>query len=581
MEGPEGPILVPVREAEDLAELGAVVAAAPGRPVVVLYLGRSAGTAVRCLRAGATDVICPSDLAPDEVGRRIRDAASMNTGWEAAVLEALPQPVAVRGPDGPVFRNAAHRRLAPQTFEGYADVLDGLGIEQLTDPPSGRVYLLWRAPVHGGPGAPVLEVLEDITGRHTDHGEIARQRDALAAQAEALTRANRELAVLERAKSEFIALAAHEIRTPLTALSSAVQILAREPGEGVPPDPARLLALAERNIRRLTALADDLLEYTKLEARHLTLAVASVDLGRVLGEAAEGVRAAADAGGVCVHSAVRPGVAPVQGDPARLAQVIRNLLAAAVARTPQGGTVRATVAALGEGDAAPWGPAGTDAPPRLPGTPAGWIELTVEDGAGADPPGHAAAPEPFGALGADPSDLPDGSAGPGLDLAVCRRVVDLHGGALWTEPGPAGRRVVARLPRLEAADARLLPVRSAWGGLRRNGHEGRLLVAVPGPDGPTLEAVLACCGDGPAGERRFVAVPERGEVVGVLAAGEADALHRRLAALGGSSNGNAAPIRVGWAASGAAPFFGDALARARAAVGPPGATVPRERGGEA
>jgi len=511
--------------------------------------------------------------------------------WLLAVLEALPLALAVRGPAGPVFRNAAHRALAPHDPEPGDDELADLGLGQVTDSASGRVYLRTRTPLHArgagdtGPEPLALELLEDITGRHSDRDEIARQRDALARHARALERANRELSQLERAKSEFIALAAHEVRTPLTALSNAVQLLRRAPAGGASPDAAeRFLSMADRNVRRLADLADDLLEFTQLEARHLDLEVAPVDPTRLLAGAVADLeaRAAAAEVGIARHAGAP---APVlHGDPARLGQVMRNLLAHAVRRAPAGSTVRAAAAALDAWDPAPPGAPG---PPRPPAPPRGWVELAVEAGAPGTVEPHVT---DLGSFAADGAEVPDGRAGTGLDLAVCRRIVDLHGGAAWSEEAPGWRRLVVRLPRLSAADARLLAAHDVWRWLRQRRDDARVVVVRTDPGAPLAEDLRAACAGATAPDGAWVTVPgdagdgegaERAEIVGVVAGdGAVAAATRALAASEGCSGAEPAPIRVGWAAPGPDGGFDEALARARAAARPLGRDAGVETEGE-
>jgi signal transduction histidine kinase len=476
----------------------------------------------------------------------------------AAILDLLPVPVAVRGPDGYLYRNGAHRGLAAETLNGDegdgggdGSDLEALGITQVTDPASGRVYLCTRSPLGEGPdGVPeVLEILEDITGRHSDRDEIARQRDALARDAEALARANRELKVIDRAKAAFIARAAHEVRTPLTALGNALALLRRAPESGGAAGGGdgggRFLAMAERNVGRLAVLADDLLAFTKLEVGHLGLNVAPVDLGALVAEAASGMDPEEGPGRVRVTGGGR--LPAVHSDPDHLGQVVRALVAQALEHAPEGHAVRVALAHRRRWPrpADPGDP--TDAP-LCPAAPDGWLEVAVSD--------------PAGAAEADPgAPLADGDEALGLGLAVGRRIAALHGGALWARTGPGGRTVLLRLPVLAAADARLLPVQEAWRRLPRHGSAATVVVLRAEGDADP-GSLCAALGKDPD----FAAVPETGEVVGAVAP-EAVTRIRRAAARW--SRGHGRPIRMGWSSADAADFTA-ALARARAAARPVG-----------
>jgi signal transduction histidine kinase len=463
---------------------------------------------------------------------------------DRTILDLLPVPVAVRGADGYAYRNLAHRALATDALDGGGAAeggdLEGLGIAQVTDPASGRVYLCTRTPLGDGPD--LLEVLEDITGRHSDRDEIARQRDALARDAGALARANRELEVIDRARAAFIALAAHEVRTPLTALGNALALLRRAPdGRGAGRGTDRFLAMAERNVGRLAALADDLLSFTKLEMGHLGLAAVAVEPAALV------AGAAAEAGPERVRITAGSRLPALHGDPGHLAQLARGLLGHALDHAPEGHAVRVALAHRKR-----W-PRPNDAAdpaeaPSTPGPPEGWIEIAVSDGAGAS---HAAT-----------AAMADGDEALGLGLAVGRRIAVLHGGILWARSGPDGAAVVLRLPVLSPADARLLPVQEAWRRLPRHGAAPALVVLrVEGETGPDA---LRAAFDGDPG---FAALPETGEVVGAVAGPEAVARTRRAAARWSADGGR--PIRMGWSRADAVADFAAALARARAALRPP------------
>jgi len=465
----------------------------------------------------------------------------------ADILDLLPVPVAVRGAAGYAYRNAAHRGVAAEALKvdaGAADGsgagadLEGLGIARVTDPDSGRVYLCSRTPLGSGPE--VLEVLEDITGRQSDRDEIARHRDALAREAEALARANRELAVIDRAKAAFIALAAHEVRTPLTALANALALLRRAPEGRTEKSGERFLAMAERNVGRLAALADDLLAFTKLEMGHLGLAVAPVDVTALVAEAAAALAVDPDGRRVRVTGGTR--LPALHGDPARLGPVVRGLLRHALDRAPEGHAVRVALSHRRRWSR-PGEPGDPAEAPAAPGPPDGWLEVAVSD-----------------AAGTANTDGSEGDEALGLGLAVGRRIAALHGGALWARPGGS---VVLRLPVLSLPDARLLPVQEAWRRLPRHGAAPALVVLRPEGDGEGTGdsgALRAALGEDPG----FASVPEAGEVVGAVA-GDA-AVARVRAAAAGWSAAKGCPIRMGWSRADAAADFPAALARARAAM---------------
>lgn len=245
----------------------------------------------------------------------------------------------------------------------------------------------------------------------------ATSRDEIGALADAFNRMAEELAAVDRQRRELVANVSHELRTPLAALNAVLENLA----DGVAdPDPDALRgALAQGE--RMAALVADLLDLSRVDAGKTPLARQRVDVGSLLAAAATEARAAARDVTYDVH--VAPPDLAVQGDPARLHQLVANLLDNAARHSPRGATV--TVRARTAGDR--------------------WRLEVADDGPGVDPADRERAFERFGTL----SDTGQPGGGTGLGLAIARWVTDLHGGVIRfvdPEPGRSGARVLADLP---------------------------------------------------------------------------------------------------------------------------------------
>ncbi len=562
-------VLVAVTDSHGLGELASMAdAAAPGQPVVALYTGRRLSLAALCTKVGATDVICLDEVPPEALGDALSALAQKNElPWCAAALEMLHVGVAVRTRDGEFrYRNPVHARVAPETLSDYPEDPPGpQNMAQVTDIGSGRVYLLTQVPLSTADPDLMLEVLEEITGRHTDQGEISRQRDVLMQHARALARANRELARLDRAKSEFIALAAHEIRTPLTAIRTAVHLLEREIGD-TSDHADRFLDMASRNIRRLSSLAEDLLDFTKLETRQLTPAFESVNPATCIHNAVQGHQADAAEAGIRVN-VLLPGTLPVmQADDARLTQIITNLVGNAVKRTPSGGAVQVEAEQLAD-----WREVElTDGPlpaPALPDDPEGWLEVRVED-AGPVVPDDLTV-ELFNSFSPGEGEISHDCREFGLGLAICRRIAETHGGVVWAESaGDAGIRLSLRLPILSADNARLLAGSEAIRRFHQKQAEPALVVIEAENDATFARAAKTCLRSSRPGWL-FVESETDRRIVGVLEGGNegATALLERVARKQLSRQKGGQPIRGGWTLPDPAETFREALARARATVG--------------
>ena len=106
---------------------------------------------------------------------------------------------------------------------------------------------------------------------------------------------------------------------------------------------ARALETIERNARAQNQLSEDLLDVSRIVSGKLRLEMEAVDLPSVVENAVEAIRPAADVKGISIHQVMDPSAGPTFGDPARLQQVVWNLLTNAVKFTPRGGSVQIDV----------------------------------------------------------------------------------------------------------------------------------------------------------------------------------------------------------------------------------------------
>jgi len=154
-------------------------------------------------------------------------------------------------------------------------------------------------------------------------------RESLAAQRTALRR-----------QREFAADASHELRTPLTVIRSSVEHLSRHRDRPI-GDATEALDDIDAEVTHLTALVDDLLLLARSDSGAVPMDRVPLDLGDVAFEAASALSRTAEAGGV--HVAVDPEPAMVDGDPARLRQLVMILVDNAIRHSPRGGAVTVTV----------------------------------------------------------------------------------------------------------------------------------------------------------------------------------------------------------------------------------------------
>jgi two-component system sensor histidine kinase BaeS len=241
-------------------------------------------------------------------------------------------------------------------------------------------------------------------------------RDEVGQLARAFNTMARDLAVVDQERRELVANVSHELRTPLTALCALLENLV----DGVAPrDPASLEA-ALGQAERLAGLVEDLLDLARVDAGKAPLSPEPVPVRPLLVDAVAEARMLGRS--VDYDVRVDPPDLVVRADPARLRQLVANLLDNASRHSPAGGKVLVSAAQVEDA-----------------------YRLEVND----EGPGVAAGDrervfEPFGTLSAT-----DGGGGTGLGLAIARWVTDLHGGTIRfvdPEPGHLGARVRVDAP---------------------------------------------------------------------------------------------------------------------------------------
>jgi signal transduction histidine kinase len=258
-----------------------------------------------------------------------------------------------------------------------------------------------------------------IAGGRFDEPIVDPSPDELGELARAFDRMREQLATLERARREFIANASHELRTPIFALGGHVELLT----EGDMDEATRSEFLVEMRLQveRLTKLATDLLDLSRLDAGRLHVELAPVDLAEIASSLV-GEFGGVGRGSEHLLEAAGDASAIALADEERVRQIGRILVENAIIHTPPGTAVRLTTRVTADG-----------------------VELRVEDtGPGIPPDDQQQIFERFYRA--------DGArtAGSGLGLAIARELAGVMGGeiVLSSQRGPTV--FTLKLPRSRA-----------------------------------------------------------------------------------------------------------------------------------
>ena len=223
-------------------------------------------------------------------------------------------------------------------------------------------------------------------------------------------------------RDEFLSVAAHELKTPVTSVRGYAQLLLRQCAQGDVLEPARVcqaLQVIDRQSDRLTRLVSHLLDVSRLETGKLALEQKVTDVARLVEEVAGDARARTAAHALRVTV---PGPVQAVVDPLRLEQVLTNLVDNAIKYSPNGGPIELELSAPAHDT----------------------LQLAVRDhGVGIPPESLPRIFDRFYQV--DP--VLQHSSGMGLGLYISQQIVELHGGRIEVEAPPdGGTRVIVRLP---------------------------------------------------------------------------------------------------------------------------------------
>jgi signal transduction histidine kinase len=277
-----------------------------------------------------------------------------------------------------------------------------------------RMYLLKQAAENLANGN--LETRVPVTGRD-EVAALAESFNQMAAQLQAADEKQREL---ERLRTDLIAWVSHDLQTPLASMRAILEALY----DGVVEDPEtvrRYLSTAQRDVRSLSALIDDLFQMAQLDTGGIPLDKAHSSLMDLISDTLESFSEIAIRQGVLLEGSVAPDVDPVLMDTQRIGRVLNNLIGNALRHTSAGGQVEVQVRRTDTG-----------------------VEVTVCDsGEGIRPEDL---PHIFERFYRGEKSRSRATGGAGLGLAISRGIIQAHGGAISVASQPGDTRFTFTLP---------------------------------------------------------------------------------------------------------------------------------------
>lgn len=243
------------------------------------------------------------------------------------------------------------------------------------------------------------------------HTELSRR---IAAATGELAATNRELKILNTAKSNFLADISHELRTPLTSIKGAVDYLLRKGDSG---DPA-YLEIIRKNVEVLIRTVVDFMDYARIETGHLELDMGLVNLVAVADDVLAAQQVEAEKKRLTIRLS-KPDRLDIMADGYRLYQIIANLLSNAIKFSPADGEIEMEI----------WtdrqkGVVALAIKDRGPGIPERQREVIFHK--------FCQIPQPAGAISFSKQ------ASSGIGLAICKGLVEAHAGRVWVEPRGGG-----------------------------------------------------------------------------------------------------------------------------------------------
>lgn len=219
---------------------------------------------------------------------------------------------------------------------------------------------------------------------------------------------------VDRLKTEFISITSHELRTPLATIKNTITLLLNSATGAINDNQRKFLDMAKRNIDRLAALINNLLDLSKIESGKMELTRSEVDINAIAEEVTAAFVSLAKDKKVELKVELDKSLNRISADKDKIFQVVNNLVSNALKFTQPGGVVTVRTSVYGSDK--------------------NYVQISIRDtGIGIDKKDFDKLFQRFQQLD---SVLTRKATGSGLGLAISKQIIELHGGKIWVDSEP-------------------------------------------------------------------------------------------------------------------------------------------------
>jgi NtrC-family two-component system sensor histidine kinase KinB len=229
---------------------------------------------------------------------------------------------------------------------------------------------------------------------------------------------------LDKLKNSFVANVSHELRTPLVAIDKSLSLILNKSTGEISPTQEEFLSIAQRNLKRLSLLVNDLLDLSKLEAGKMEFKRQPSSIEKIIDESIEGLNTWAKTKSIEIVKKIQGDLPQVNIDSNRIIQVLNNLIGNAIKFTPNNGNITVEASFQSEKEE---------------------VKISVQDTGIGIPKENL--PQIFDKFFQVTERVPTDISGTGIGLSIAKEIVELHGGRIWAESEEGqGAKFIFTLP---------------------------------------------------------------------------------------------------------------------------------------